>query len=167
MGKTAGSAGPPYRSHGLTGSLASAWRGLLQAWLAERNLRIHVVAAWMVLAVAQLVRVSRAEFFFLVIAIVLVIAAELANTALELVTNLAVSGYHPMAGAIKNIAAAMVLVTATGAGAVGLGVFWPYLPRLPALILAAVQSRSPVVLAHGGGILALALAGLLLPRRRP
>ncbi|HAI21199.1 MAG TPA: diacylglycerol kinase [Clostridiales bacterium UBA8153] len=166
MGKAAGSTGPSYRPHGLTGSLASAWRGLRQAWLAERNLRIHAVFAWIVLAVAQLLRVSRLEFLILVIAVVLVIAAELANTALELVTNLAAGGHRPMAGATKNIAAAMVLVTAAGASVVGLGVFWPYLPQLPALTLSGLRSRPPVVLLHGAGILTLALAGLLVPRRR-
>ena len=166
MGKAAGSAGPPHRTHGLTGSLAFAWRGLLQAWLAERNLRIHAVFAWVVLAVAQLVRVSRVEFLLLIITIALVIAAELANTALELVTNLAAGGYHPMAGATKNIAAAMVLVTAAGACLVGLGIFWPYLPQLPALALAGASARPPVVLLHGAGILTLALAGILVPRRR-
>ncbi|MEW6524479.1 MAG: diacylglycerol kinase family protein [Bacillota bacterium] len=141
-------------------------RGLVQVWVSERNLRIHVVAAWAVLALAQLVRVSRTEFLFLLVVITVVVAAELVNTSVELLTNLVVRDRHPVAGAVKNIAAATVLVAATGAFTAGLVVFWPYLPRLPALVLAGARSRPLVAVAHGAGILGLAAAGMVMPRRR-
>jgi len=167
VGKAKGSTGPPQRPVGLTASLAFAWRGLRQGWMAERNLRIHVVAAWTILACAQILNVSRQETLFLMVSVAMVLAAELGNTSVELLTNLAAARYHPLAAAAKDTAAAMVLVTAAGALLVGLVVFRPYLSQLPALLATGIRSRPLLALVHGSIILTLALAGWLVPRRRP
>ena len=59
----------------------------------------------------------------------LVIAAELVNSAIERVVDLASPEQHPLAGQAKDLAAGAVLVCAMAAVIVGILVFLPYLRR--------------------------------------
>ena len=54
-------------------------------------------------------------------------AAELVNTAIEALTDLASPAYHPLAGKAKDVAAGAVLLAALGALMVGVLVFGPKL----------------------------------------
>lgn len=58
-----------------------------------------------------------------VFAIVLVLAAEGFNTALEHLTDLVSPDYHPLAGKAKDVAAGAVLLAAIGAATVGILIF--------------------------------------------
>ena len=60
----------------------------------------------------------------------LLISMEAINTALEYLTDLVSPEYHPLAGKVKDVAAAAVLVAALGAATVGLIVFGPKLLAL-------------------------------------
>ena len=66
-----------------------------------------------------LLRLSIANWAILVLAIALVVAAELANTAIEAVVDLASPDLHPLAKRAKDVAAAGVLVASVGAAAAG------------------------------------------------
>jgi diacylglycerol kinase (ATP) len=51
--------------------------------------------------------------------------AELANTAIEALTDLVSPEYHPLAGKAKDVAAGAVLMAAVAALVVGLLIFGP------------------------------------------
>ena len=53
-------------------------------------------------------------------------SAELVNTAIEALTDLASPAWHPLAGKAKDVAAGAVLLAALGALVVGALVFGPY-----------------------------------------
>jgi len=55
----------------------------------------------------------------------LVLALGAVNTALEYLTDLVSPDRHPLAGKAKDVAAAAVLLAATGAVVVGLIIFLP------------------------------------------
>lgn len=84
---------------------------------------MHVVAAAGVLAAAALVGVSAGELTALILAIGLVLTAELLNTAVEAALDAAVPREHPLVGLAKDTAAAAVLVASVAALAVGIVVF--------------------------------------------
>ena len=100
-------------------SLNCAIEGILWAVKSERHLRYHFVAALAILLLALFFRVTALEFFLLVLAAMLVIFAELINTAIEVVVDLVTSEYHELAKRAKDIAAGAVLVTSVGAAILG------------------------------------------------
>lgn len=108
-------------------SFRYAFQGLADLFRSQPNARIHLAVALVVVVAGWALRVSRLEWLALVICMGLVIALEAVNTALEHLTNLVSPTFHPLAGKVKDVAAAAVLVGALGAVIVGLIVF---LPRL-------------------------------------
>jgi diacylglycerol kinase len=57
----------------------------------------------------------------------LVLAFEVMNTAIENIVNVISPGFHPLAGKIKDLAAASVLILSMTSIAIGLLIFLPYL----------------------------------------
>lgn len=91
----------------------------------EQNMRIHVVAFLIVMALAALVRVTIYELIALLIVSGLVLFAELLNTLLERVVDILKPRIHPFAESVKDMMAASVMMTALLAVIVGLLVFVP------------------------------------------
>src|SRR2546429_290392 len=89
----------------------------------QANLRVHFIAAVVVLIGALVLRFSAIEFVGLVLCFAVVIAAELFNTALEVLIDYAWPEHHPMIGRAKDVAAAAVLMAAAGAAVVGILLF--------------------------------------------
>ena len=108
-------------------SFRHAGRGFSWAVSSQANLRVHLVAAALVLVAAVLLRFSALEFVALVLSAALVIGAELFNTTLEVLIDYAWPEHHPMIGRAKDVAAAAVLVTAVGAAIVGVLLFGRHL----------------------------------------
>jgi diacylglycerol kinase (ATP) len=104
-------------------SFRHAGRGFAWAFSSQANVRVHLVAAAVVLVAALLLRFSSIEFVGLVLCFAIVIAAELFNTALEVLIDYAWPEHHPMIGRAKDVAAAAVLVAAIGAAVVGVLLF--------------------------------------------
>jgi diacylglycerol kinase (ATP) len=104
-------------------SFRHAGRGLAWALSSQANLRVHFVAAAVVLVAALVLRFSVIEFVGLVLCFTVVIAAELFNTTLEVLIDYAWPEHHPMIGRAKDVAAAAVLVAAAGAAIVGVLLF--------------------------------------------
>jgi len=77
------------------------------------------------------VGLSRAEWCWIVLAIVGVWMAEALNTAFEFLCDVASPQFHPMVKHAKDVAAGAVLLCAVGAAIVGVLVF---LPRLQTII---------------------------------
>ncbi len=105
-------------------SLLDALRGIRFAVGAERNLRIHLVVALAAVALGLAVGLGPGQWGLLALTIALVVAAELFNSALEAAVDLACPRRDPLAGRAKDLAAGGVLVTAVGALAVGVCLFW-------------------------------------------
>ncbi len=100
-------------------SLNCAIEGIIWAAKSERHIRYHFVAALAVVFLALFFKISALEFFLLVLAAVLVIFAELMNTAIETVVDLVTDDYHELAKRAKDVAAGAVLVTSIGAVILG------------------------------------------------
>lgn len=80
---------------------------------------MHFISAILVLLLALFLRVTPVEFALLAISILVVLCAELLNTAIEAVVDLVSPDYHPLAKIAKDAAAGAVLVAACGAGIMG------------------------------------------------
>ena len=110
---------PVKDQQGVPRSFEHAYRGLVYAVRTQRNMRIHVGIATLVLVASLLVEVSKLELAVLVLVILLVLITEMFNTALEFAVDLATKEYHPLAKLAKDISAGAVLVSSIGAVLVG------------------------------------------------
>lgn len=108
-------------------ALSYAFTGLLLAWREESNFKIEVVCAVLVVALGTAVRLSGIEFALVAVAISIVFAAEVFNTALEELCDKLETDHDPRIARIKDLAAAAVLIASAGALAVGLFIFIPHL----------------------------------------
>jgi undecaprenol kinase len=108
--------------HGVIASFGYAFEGLAAAWRTQPNFRIHLVLAAVLVTGGVVVRIAPIGWAVLALAIGLVVAAELFNTALEAAVDLASPQEHPLAKLAKDIAAAGVLVASLAAGVAGIAV---------------------------------------------
>ncbi len=106
-------------------SFGHALTGVGRTWLRERNFRIHVVVAFAISALAAGLKISRAEFAVVILAMGLVFTSELLNTAVEALVDLVSPEYHEAAKTSKDAAAGAVLLSALTAVIVGLTILGP------------------------------------------
>lgn len=102
-----------------------ALRGVYESARSERHMRFHLAAAVVVVAAAGWLRVTAADWLWLVAAIGSVWVAELFNTAIERAVDLASPDIHPLAKAAKDAASGAVLVAAAFAAVIGFIVLGP------------------------------------------
>ena len=107
-------------------SFGYAIKGMVVALKEQQNLKIHGAAALIVIALGFCYTISVMEWCILLIMIALVIAAELINTAIENLTDLVTKEQNPLAGKVKDIAAAAVLVLSIVSVIVGILIFAKY-----------------------------------------
>lgn len=104
----------------LAQSFKHALDGLVHCINYERNMRIHLLAAFTVVMVAPYFRLSKVQLAILLLVIGLVIVSECFNTALEMVMNRMTESYDPMVKVAKDVAAAAVSLAAAVSVGIGL-----------------------------------------------
>ena len=115
--------------------------GILLATRTQKSLRFHFLAAFCVLLLTLLVKLPRTDLLILIFTIILVIWAELFNTALELVVDLLADRYHPLAKSAKDVAAGGVLIVSFGAAVIAY--FTLFAPLNPSLRLVLLFLKHP------------------------
>ena len=111
-------------------SFGYAFEGLGHAIKSNRNLKIHLAVALLVILAGVFFRITSFEMSILGVMILLVILSEMINTAIEEVVNLVTSEHRIEAKIAKDVAAGMVLMAAIGSVIAGVFIFLPYILRL-------------------------------------
>ena len=105
-----------------------AWKnaidGIIYATTTQKNVKIQLVIAVLVVIISLFFDLSRAEFLCFLFTIILILFAEMFNTAIETVVDLYVDVYHPKAKIAKDVAAGGVVITAINALIVGYFLFF-------------------------------------------
>lgn len=127
----------------LVDSFNHAINGVIDTVRTQRNMRIHLCAAILVLLACFCFDISKGEFLILAITITMVISAELINTAIEATIDMTTNYYHPLAKIAKNAAAGGVLVTAINAVVVGYVIFWDKLSNFSYEVIHKVKNSQP------------------------
>ena len=109
----------------LAKSFRHALRGLKHTLFYHQNLRIHFTVALAAAIVGIGLRISPLEWVAILIAIFLVLVAEMVNTSIEEIINLVREDHHEKARIAKDVSAGMVLLATIFAVLVGLAVFLP------------------------------------------
>lgn len=120
-----------------------AIEGIIYSVRTQRNMKIHMVIAILVLLACFFLDVTKVELIIVTITITMVIVAEMINTAVEAAIDATTNYYHPLAKIAKNVAAGGVLVTALNAVLVGYLVFYDKLNKLSLNMLLKIKNSSP------------------------
>lgn len=130
----------------LVDSFNYAIEGIIYAVRTQRNMRIHMGVALLVLTACFFYDLSKMELLILTISITIVMAAELVNTAVESAIDATTNYYHPLAKIAKNTAAGAVLVTAVNAVIVGYIIFWDKLTDITFVVITKVKHSNPYMM---------------------
>ena len=117
--------------------------GVIYVLRTQRNMRIHLIVAALVLLLSLVLGVDTIQFIILMIAIALVIVSELFNTAIESAIDITTNTYDPLAKIAKDVAAAAVLISTLVAVTVGYLIFFPKLNSFTLTTLDRVR-QSPI-----------------------
>jgi diacylglycerol kinase (ATP) len=98
----------------LIASFRHAWAGLIHTVIHQRNMRVHLVSAVLVGLVGSGIELGLAEKVTLIFCVLLIWFAEILNSALEHLVDLAVQQFDEKARLAKDAAAAGVMVLALG-----------------------------------------------------
>ncbi len=111
-------------------SAGCAIEGILHAAKTQRHLRYHFYAAFFVLFLSFVLGVGRTEFLVISASVILVLLAEMLNTAIEATVDIISPGLNEKARIAKDIAAGAVFVTSFGVAVIGIIILYPYMGRL-------------------------------------
>ena len=101
--------------------------GLKYAYKYEQSMLIHVIATICVLLANIFFQVSGIEWLITLLAIGMVLSAELINSAIEAVVDLVTLEEHPLAKIAKDCSSAATFVLACMAALIGIVVYVPYI----------------------------------------
>jgi len=116
--------------YSLASSFEFAFSGIWQAIKKERNIKIHLTFAILVILVGLYFNIAKVEWLALIIIISLVLAAEIMNSSIEELCNLLKEKLNlefSETTLIRNFSAGAVLILALASVILGLLIF---LPRL-------------------------------------
>ncbi len=105
----------------------NAAEGILQATRSQRHLKFHLLAAFAVLLGCFVIGLDKIEFAVIALVTIMVIVAEMFNSAMEAVVDLTTQEYKPLARTAKDVSAGAVLVSAIGALVIGYLILGPHL----------------------------------------
>jgi len=106
-------------------SFGYAGRGIRLVFSSEANMKIHIIIAVLVVICGFFFNINVSEWIYCLLCIGLVFSAEMINTAIENVVDLASPEHHELAGKAKDIAAGAVLICAIISVIIGLLIFVP------------------------------------------
>lgn len=104
-----------------------AWKKALSGiWYAvktQRNIKVQLCIAVVVIICAIIFKLNITECVFLTFATMLVIITEMVNTAIEEAVNLSTKEFHPIAKIAKDVAAGAVVLAALNAVIIAIFIF--------------------------------------------
>ncbi|MEI6169787.1 MAG: diacylglycerol kinase family protein [Candidatus Saccharibacteria bacterium] len=111
-------------------SFKYAVKGMREVIKSERNAKIHLFFAGLAIVGSIILKVGVLEFLFVFTSIILVIFAEIINTAIEKTLDLISQENNHAVELTKDMMAAAVLLTAIGSLVVAFVVFVPRIIEL-------------------------------------
>lgn len=96
-------------------AVKNAVNGIFYAITTQSNIKKQLVIAVIVMLISLFFDLNKAEFLCLMFTVILIIIAEMFNTAIETVVDLYTDLYHPKAKIAKDVGAGAVVIAAINA----------------------------------------------------
>jgi len=107
-------------------SFGFAFKGVIELLKTEQNAKIHLLITLTVFVLSAALRINHLEAAILFIAVIMVFALEIINTAIEKILDFLHPDSHWVIAKVKDALAGAVLIAATIAVVVGVLIFYPY-----------------------------------------
>lgn len=104
-------------------SFRYALEGFRTAVTTERNINVQICVGVAALIAGSVLKLDALSWILIILCIGLVLFAELVNTSIEAIVDLATQELHPLAKRAKDIAAASVFTLSVTSAIVGIIVF--------------------------------------------
>ncbi len=106
-------------------SWKNSWDGLVNAYAHEQSLYIHAVSSILAIIVGIVLKISFNQWAIVLVSLVVVLAVELLNTAIEATVDLVTDKYHPLAKIAKDSGSAATLISSIAAAIICGFIFIP------------------------------------------
>lgn len=110
----------PFKNKNFLDALKNSIKGIITAFVMERNIKIDCVIAILVIVFAFIIKLNYIEIIAVIFAIAIVLTAEMFNSAIENIVDLVTEEYNERAKIIKDISSGAVLISSIGAALVAL-----------------------------------------------
>ncbi len=137
---------PKMKNNNFIDAWKNAFEGIIYAVTTQSNIKKQLLIAVVVMLISLFFDLNKAEFLCLMFTVVLIIVAEMINTAIETVVDLYTDLYHPKAKIAKDVGAGAVVITAINALIVAYFLFFEKISTI-GLKLVDEVANSPVHLA--------------------
>lgn len=137
---------PKMKNNNFLDALQNALDGIIYAITTQSNIKKQLVIAVVVMLVSLFFNLNKSEFLCLMFTVVLIIIAEMFNTAIETVVDLYTDLYHPKAKIAKDVGAGAVVLAAINAIIVAYFLFFEKISNVGLQFIDTVVN-SPVHLA--------------------
>lgn len=111
-------------NQGFFDACKNAVNGIIYGTTTQSNVKKQLVIIAFLILISLFFNLTKVEFLCLIISVVLIIFAEMVNTAIETVVDLCTEVYHPKAKIAKDVAAGGVVITALNAVVVSYFLFF-------------------------------------------
>lgn len=111
-------------------SIKYSIEGLVHGYRNEQSLWLHGVCSLLTIILGLILRISFNQWAIIIIALVVVLAVELLNTAIEATVDLVTKEIHPLAKIAKDCGSAAAFVSSIMATIICLFIFIPYIIAL-------------------------------------
>jgi diacylglycerol kinase (ATP) len=108
-------------------TLNCAIEGIIYAFKTQRHVRWHFAVALLALLLSLFLALTAVEFVLFLMAVIILLFAELMNTAIEEAVNLIEERHHVTARNAKDVSAGAVLISSVGVGIMAYLVFFKYI----------------------------------------
>lgn len=137
---------PKMKNNNFIDAWKNAFEGIIYAITTQSNIKKQLLIAVAVMLVSLFFDLNKSEFLCLMFTVVLIIVAEMINTAIETVVDLYTDLYHPKAKIAKDVAAGAVVISAINALIVAYFLFFEKISTI-GLKLVDEVANSPIHLA--------------------
>jgi len=127
---------------GWLGSLNCAIEGVIYAFKTQKHIKLHYLIAVAALIFSLVLRLPVQEFVLFAISIIVLLFAEMLNTAIEETVNLIEDKHHVLAKNAKDVAAGAVLIASIGVAIVVYMLFTKYMVEPSLIALRGVHDFS-------------------------
>lgn len=110
----------PFKNKNFLEALKNSIKGIITAFLMERNIKIDVIIAVFVIMISLILKFNYIELIMIIFAIGIVLTAEMFNSAIENIVDLITTEYNERAKIIKDISSGAVLFSSITAAIVGI-----------------------------------------------
>lgn len=123
-------------------SLNFAIEGVIYAFKTQRHVRYHYIIAAAALFLSLFLELPVIEFVLFAMAVIILLFAEMMNTAIEETVNLVEDKHHMIAKNAKDVSAGAVLIASIGVGIMSYMIFTKYIYEPMGLLLRDARTFS-------------------------